>query len=286
MSDQCTSNDCAGCPSADGCSEKKDRTDFSEQLNVLSRVGKVIGVVSGKGGVGKSLVTGLLAVETQRSGKNAAVLDADITGPSAAHMFGVSEKAMGSEAGIFPARTDSGIQLISINMMLEDEKEPVVWRGPVLASAVKQFWTDVIWNDVDVMYVDLPPGTGDVPLTVYQSLPLDGIIVVTTPQELVSMVVAKALRMAQMMGIPILGFVENMSGIVCPHCGELISVFGEPNTTALKLESQVSVADSIPISPELARLCDEGKVEETPEGLVQNCLRAVEMTPERSRSGE
>lgn len=280
MSEQCTSNDCSGCPSAAGCSDKKD---FAEQLHPQSKVRKVVGVVSGKGGVGKSLITGLMAVETQRSGRRAAILDADITGPSAAHMFGVTQKAMGTGDGILPARTNSGVQLISINMMLEDETEPVIWRGPVLASAVKQFWADVIWDDVDIMYVDLPPGTGDVPLTVFQSLPLDGIIVVTTPQELVSMIVAKALRMAQTMNVPILGFVQNMSFVTCPHCGERINVFGPPDTLALDIESGVSVIDTLPIDSELARLCDEGKVEEVAEGRVDNCLRAVYQAPERIR---
>lgn len=281
MSEQCSSSDCSGCSSAAECS---DRKDFTEQPHPRSRVKKVVGVVSGKGGVGKSLVTGLMAVETQRSGRRTAVLDADITGPSTAHMFGVTQKAFGSEEGIFPAKTDSGIQLISVNMMLENEKEPVIWRGPVLAGAVKQFWTDVIWDDVDIMYVDLPPGTGDIPLTVYQSIPLDGIIIVTTPQELVSLIVAKALRMAQTMNVPILGFVQNMSFITCPHCGERIDVFGRPDTLGLDIESGVSVIDTLPVAPELARLCDEGKIEEVPEGLLENCLRAVLQAPERSFS--
>lgn len=281
MSEQCTTGDCSGCPSAAGCS---DRKDFTEQPHPRSRIKKVVGVVSGKGGVGKSFVTGLMAVETQRSGRRTAVLDADITGPSAAHMFGVIEKALGSEEGIYPARTQSGIQLISVNMMLENENEPVIWRGPVLAGAVKQFWTDVIWDDVDVMYVDLPPGTGDIPLTVYQSIPLDGIVIVTTPQELVSMIVAKALRMAQMMNVPILGFVQNMSFVTCPHCGKRIDVFGPPNTLGLDVESGVSVIDTLPIAPELARLCDEGKVEEVPAGLIENCLRAVYQAPPRNFS--
>lgn len=284
MSDQCTTSDCAGCPSAAGCSDaNKQQVPATEPTHARARVKKVVGVVSGKGGVGKSLITGLLAVETQRSGRRTAVLDADITGPSIAHMFGVTSKAMGIEDGILPAQTDSGVQVISINMMLENENEPVVWRGPVLAGAVKQFWTDVIWEDVDVMYVDLPPGTGDIPLTVYQSIPLDGIIVVTTPQELVSMIVAKALRMAQMMKVPILGFVQNMSYVVCPHCGERIDVFGPSDTLGLDVESGVSVIDQLPVAPELARLCDEGKVEEVPEGLVPNCLRAVYQAPEVRR---
>lgn len=281
MSNTCNSNDCAGCPSAGTCGETgEERTSMHESPNELSRVKKVVGVVSGKGGVGKSLVTGLLASGLQKQGLRTGVLDADITGPSAARIFGIKEKAIASDAGIFPGVTDSRIQLISINMLLENETEPVVWRGPIIAGAVKQFWTDVIWHDVDVLVVDLPPGTGDVPLTVFQSIPLDGIIVVATPQELVSMIVAKATRMAQMMDVPILGFVENMAYAVCPHCGERIDVFGKPDTLALGVDSGVTAVDNVPILPELARLCDEGRIEEAQEGLVPNCLRAIQDLPE------
>lgn len=281
MSETCSAKDCSGCASESNCSQKREVRSFQEKPNELSRVGRVIGVVSGKGGVGKSLTTGLLAVGTQRAGRRTAVLDADITGPSVPQMFGVKEKAVSSDAGIFPAVTDSGIQLISVNMMLEDEKQPVIWRGPVLAGAVKQFWTDVIWHDVDVMYVDLPPGTGDVPLTVFQSLPIDGIVLVTTPQELVSTIVAKALHMAQMMDVPILSIVENMAYAVCPHCGEKIPVFGHSNELQLELDAGISVGDTLPILPELAALCDAGKIEEAPAGLLQDTLRAAMMAPRK-----
>lgn len=280
MSTEC-SQDCGSCGSKSECGEFQQRTSFQEAPNELSSVKRVIGIVSGKGGVGKSLVTGLLAVEAQRAGKQAAVLDADITGPSIAQMFGVKEKASGSELGIFPGITRSGVQTISVNMMLEDETQPVIWRGPVLAGAVKQFWTDVIWNDVDVMFVDMPPGTGDVPLTVFQSLPIDGIVLVTTPQELVNVIVSKALRMAQMMDVPILSVVENMSYVVCPRCGEKIPVFGKDETLELRLDTEASSADSLPVMPELAILCDEGRIEDAPQGLLDNTLRAVLNAPKK-----
>ncbi|MBD5560956.1 MAG: Mrp/NBP35 family ATP-binding protein [Clostridia bacterium] len=282
MSENCTANDCSSCASQAGCSERGSKSAIQpEAPNVLSQVRRVIGVVSGKGGVGKSLTTGLLAVGTQRAGHRAAILDADITGPSVPQMFGIKDKAVANEAGIFPAVTDSGIQVISVNMMLEDEKQPVIWRGPVLAGAVKQFWTDVIWHDVDVMYVDLPPGTGDVPLTVFQSLPIDGIVLVTTPQELVSTIVAKALHMAQMMDVPILSIVENMAYAVCPHCGEKIPVFGKSNELQLELDAGISVGDTVPILPELTALCDEGRIEEAPTGLLQETLRAAMIAPRK-----
>lgn len=281
MSSNCNPADCAGCDQKSSCNEFEQKTSFQEKPNELSRVGRVIGVVSGKGGVGKSLVTGLLAVGTQRTGKQAAILDGDITGPSIPQMFGIKEKATANEAGIFPAITESGIQTISVNMMLEDEKQPVIWRGPVLAGAVKQFWTDVVWHDVDVMYVDLPPGTGDVPLTVFQSLPIDGIILVTTPQELVSTIVAKALHMAKMMDVPILSIVENMAYVVCPNCGEKIPVFGKSNELQLELDAGISVGDTMPILPELTALCDAGKIEEAPEGLLSESLRAALHAPKK-----
>lgn len=281
MSENCNPNDCQDCASKGGCSSFQQNTSLQEKPNELSQVRRVIGVVSGKGGVGKSLTTGLLAAAVQKSGKRAAILDADITGPSIPQMFGIKEKAAANEAGIFPAVTESGIQLISVNMMLEDEKQPVIWRGPVLAGAVKQFWTDVIWHDVDVMFVDLPPGTGDVPLTTFQSLPIDGIVLVTTPQELVSTIVAKALHMAQMMDVPILSIVENMAYVVCPHCGEKIPVFGQSNELALELDAGVSVGDTLPVLPELTALCDSGKIEEAPEGLLTNTLRAVLQAPKK-----
>ncbi len=257
MSDKCT-HDCSSC--TEKCSE---RTDFREKLNEYSKVKKVIGVVSGKGGVGKSLVTGLLSVLCQRKGYNTAILDADITGPSVPKMFGVNKKAVCfNDKLIVPALSKSGIQLMSINLLLENETDPVVWRGPVIAGAVKQFWTDVVWNEVDFMFVDMPPGTGDVPLTVFQSLPVDGIIIVTSPQELVSMIVGKAVKMAEMMNIPVLGIVENMSYYVCPDCGKKISVFGESSLEKTAEKFNISTIARLPINPDFAKLCDEGKIEE------------------------
>lgn len=256
MSENCT-HDCSSC--SEKCSE---RTDFREKLNEYSKVKKVIGVVSGKGGVGKSLVTGMLAVLSQRKGFNTAVLDADITGPSIPKMFGVNKKAVCfNDKLIVPPLSKSGIQLMSINLLLENETDPVVWRGPVIAGAVKQFWTDVVWNDVDYMFVDMPPGTGDVPLTVFQSLPLDGIIIVTSPQELVSMIVGKAVKMASMMNIPVLGIVENMSYYTCPDCGKKISVFGESNVEKTAKSFEIDAVSRIPINPEFAKLCDAGNIE-------------------------
>ncbi len=257
MSENCT-HDCSTC--SEKCSE---RTDFREKLNEYSKVKKVIGVVSGKGGVGKSLVTGMLAVLSQRKGFNTAVLDADITGPSIPKMFGVNKKAVCfNDKLIVPPLTKTGIQLMSINLLLENETDPVVWRGPVIAGAVKQFWTDVVWNEVDYMFVDMPPGTGDVPLTVFQSLPIDGIIIVTSPQELVSMIVGKAVKMAEMMKVPVLSIVENMSYYSCPDCGKKINVFGESNVENVAKTFDIGTIAKLPINPDFARLCDTGKIEE------------------------
>ena len=222
---------------------------------------KVIGVVSGKGGVGKSLVTSMLAVEMSRRGYKTAILDADITGPSIPKVFGLHEKAEGSEDGIYPVKTKTGIEVMSINLLLDDEKAPVVWRGPVIAGTVKQFWTDVVWNEVDYMFVDMPPGTGDVPLTVFQSLPLDGIVIVTSPQELVSMIVSKAANMASLMNIRVLGLVENMSYVLCPDCGKHIDIFGEGKTDAVAAEFGFDLLARIPLDARLAALCDKGALE-------------------------
>ena len=230
-------------------------------MNKMSNVKKVIGVVSGKGGVGKSLVTSMLAVTMQRRGFKTAILDADITGPSIPKCFGIHEKAMGSDDGLFPVNTKTGIETMSINELLPDETSPVVWRGPVIAGVIKQFWSDVIWNEVDYMFVDLPPGTGDVPLTVFQSLPVDGIVVVASPQELVSMIVAKAVNMAEMMKVPMLGIVENMSYIVCPDCGKHINVFGDSHVDEVAAKHHLPVLAKCPIDPQLAALSDAGMIE-------------------------
>ncbi len=257
MSEECTHN-CSTCGKS--CSDRKEESLLAP-LNSMSNVKKVIGIVSGKGGVGKSLVTSLTASAVQKKDQRVAILDADITGPSIPKMFGLTGMAKGNEFGILPAATESGIEVMSVNLLLEDVNAPVIWRGPVIAGTVKQFWTDVVWDDVDYMFVDMPPGTGDVPLTVFQSLPVDGIIVVAFPQELVSMIVSKAVKMAQMMNIPILGLVENMSYIECPDCGKKISVFGESHIEKTAEEYGLEVLAKIPINPEIAEACDKGEIE-------------------------
>jgi len=253
------SSDCSSCSS--NCSDRKEKQDFTVQPHEMSNVKKVIGVVSGKGGVGKSLVTSLLAVTMNRRGYQSAVLDADITGPSIPKAFGIKEKAQGNEIGIFPAKSSSGIEIMSINLLLNNETDPVVWRGPIIAGTVKQFWSDVIWNDVDYMFVDMPPGTGDVPLTVFQSLPVDGIIIVTSPQELVSMIVGKAVKMAKMMEVPILGLVENMSYFTCPDCGKEYQIFGESKIAEVAKDFEIPIHAKLPINPKLAGACDKGMIE-------------------------
>ena len=253
---ECTHN-CESC--SQNCSERK--TSFLEAPHKLSNIKKVIGVVSGKGGVGKSSVTSMMAVLTNRDGFKTAILDADITGPSIPKAFGIKEKASGTEEGILPVKSKTGIDIMSINLLLEDDTDPVVWRGPVIAGTVKQFWTDVIWGDVDFMFVDMPPGTGDVPLTVFQSLPVDGIIVVASPQQLVSMIVEKAVKMAALMNIPVLGIVENMSYFECPDCGKKHSVFGESDMEVLAEKYNIPRVVKLPITPEVANVCDKGIVE-------------------------
>lgn len=259
MSDNCT-HDCStcgeSCPSRDG-----NPAGFLEAPHEFSTIRKVIGVISGKGGVGKSLVTSLLSVLLNRRGYKTAILDADVTGPSIPKMFGLREKAGANERGLLPVRSKTGIDIMSINLLLEKETSPVIWRGPVIAGAVRQFWTDVIWEDVDYMFIDMPPGTGDVPLTVFQSIPVDGIIVVTSPQELVSMIVGKAVEMARMMNIPILGLVENMSYVECPDCGKKISLFGESRVERVSEDYGLEVLARIPVTPLLARGSDEGLIE-------------------------
>ena len=250
---------CSSCGS--DCSERTAE-DLQAKLNANARVGKVIAVVSGKGGVGKSTVTSMLAVEAARRGKRVGILDADITGPSIPTAFGVSECQGATEDGIYPALTRTGIQVMSINLLLDNPADPVVWRGPVIAGAVTQFWTDVIWEDVDYLFVDMPPGTGDVPLTVFQSLPVDGIVIVTSPQDLVSMIVEKAVRMASMMHIPVLGFVENYSYLRCPDCGKRIDVFGKSHLDSLAQQFGVPVLARLPIDPLVAGAYDSGRMEE------------------------
>ena len=255
---ECT-HDCSSC--SHSCSDRTQPQSFLEKPHELSHIKKVIGVVSGKGGVGKSMVTSLLAVAMQRKGYQTAVLDADITGPSIPKAFGLKQKAMGDNNGIYPVKTNTGIEVMSVNLLLPDETDPVVWRGPVIANTVKQFWTDVIWNDVDYMFVDMPPGTGDVPLTVFQSLPVDGIIVVTSPQELVSMIVGKAVKMAEMMDISVLGIVENMSYFECPDCKGRHTVFGESHIDEVAAKYGIKNIAKMPINPKLSAGCDKGLIE-------------------------
>lgn len=254
-------HDCSSC-GANCPSRAQSKESFLVPQNELSNVKNVIGVVSGKGGVGKSLVTSLLAALMQRRGYKTAILDADVTGPSIPKTFGITEKAEGSDMGIVPAFSKTGVEIMSVNLLLEDETEPVVWRGPVIAGTVKQFWQDVIWNDVDFMFVDMPPGTGDVPLTVFQSLPVAGIVVVTSPQELVGMIVEKAVKMAGMMDIPVLGVVENMASFKCPDCGKVHHIFGESHVEEIAKKYGIPTTASIPIDPHIAEKCDEGRIEE------------------------
>ena len=261
MSEQCTHNcETCGVDCASRSSAQKQQ-DFKVNAHPLSNIKKVIAVVSGKGGVGKSLVTSLLAVNMNRAGKHSAILDADITGPSIPKLFGIHEKALGNEDGILPCKSKTGIDIMSINLLLENDTDPVVWRGPVIAGTVKQFYTDVIWRDVDFMFLDMPPGTGDVPLTVFQSLPIAGIVVVTSPQDLVSMIVEKAVNMARMMNIPVLGIVENMSYYECPHCGERSEIFGRSHIDETAHRFNIPAAARLPINPKLAAASDAGLIE-------------------------
>ena len=267
---ECT-HDCSTCKS------KCSKADLLAPMNAASKIKHVIGVVSGKGGVGKSLVTSLMAVSMQRRGYKCAILDADITGPSIPKAFGLKAGSVeGSELGMLPPRTKTGIEVMSINLLVDDETKPVVWRGPVIAGTVKQFWSEVVWNDVDFMFVDMPPGTGDVPLTVFQSLPLDGIIIVTSPQELVGMIVEKAVNMASLMDVNVLGLVENYSYIVCPDCGKVIRPYGESKTKALSEKYGTKVLAELPIDPELASVCDKGVVELFEGDYLERCCDALE----------
>ncbi len=276
MSEECT-HDCSSCGA--NCPSKSSKESLYEAPNPLSNVKHVIGVVSGKGGVGKSLVTSMLAVSFAREGYKVGILDADITGPSIPKIFGVRADVEGDEHGLIPPRTTTGIDVMSVNLLLDDEKKPVVWRGPVIAGTVKQFWTDVIWRDIDFLFVDCPPGTGDVPLTVFQSIPLSGIVIVSSPQELVSMIVAKAVNMAKMMDIPTLGVVENMSYFKCPDCGTDYKIFGESHIEEVTDEMGLELLARIPMDPKLAALCDRGMLELMEnnylDGVTEKILRGI-----------
>lgn len=264
------SHDCGSC--GENCAQR----DMHKAPHELSKIKKVIGVVSGKGGVGKSLTTAMLAVLAERNGFQAAILDADITGPSIPKMFGITEKATGTELGILPAMSKKGIEIMSMNLLLEEDTDPVIWRGPVIAGAVLQFWTDVIWNDVDYMFVDMPPGTGDVPLSIYQSIPLDGIVIVTTPQDLVSMIVLKAAHMAEKMNIPILGVVENMSYVQCPDCGKKIEIFGESKAAAMAAQIGCKNVARVPFDGALTKCADNGLIELFEGEYLDELFRAIE----------
>lgn len=273
MSEQCDQN-CSHC--GEQCDKRTEKESLLAKPHELSHIKKVIGVVSGKGGVGKSLVTGLLAVSMNRQGYTCAVLDADITGPSIPKMFGIREKADGNELGVFPVMSSTGIGIMSINLLLENDSDPVIWRGPILSGTVRQFWTDVIWGDVDYMFIDMPPGTGDIALTVFQSIPVDGLIIVTSPQEMVSMIVSKAVTMAKRMGVPILGLIENMGYVQCPCCSEKIRLFGESHVEETAKRYGIDVLASLPVDPKLAQACDAGEIERFEgDGLsaVVECIR-------------
>ena len=259
MSENCDQN-CGSC--GENCSDRKEAFhDFRANPHELSRIRNVIGVVSGKGGVGKSLVTSMLAVAMKRLNFNVAVLDADVTGPSIPKAFGIREKATAGELGVYPIRSKTGIEIMSINLLLEDDTDPVVWRGPILGNTVKQFWTDVIWQDIDYMFIDMPPGTGDVPLTVFQSIAVDGIIIVTSPQELVSMIVSKAVKMAEMMNIPVFGLVENMSYFKCPDNDKEYKIFGDSHVDEIADKHGLDVLAKLPIDPKISAACDTGMIE-------------------------
>ena len=271
-------HDCSNCASK--CSEAKP-SSLLAPANAGSDVRKVIGVVSGKGGVGKSLVTGLLASATMRAGKRAAILDADITGPSIPRMFGVDEPILGNDYGMIPAQSETGVKMMSVNLLLQNNTDPVIWRGSLIAGTVKQFWSEVCWGDVDCLYVDMPPGTGDVPLTVFQSLPVDGIIIVASPQELVGMIVEKAVNMAKMMNIPVIGIVENMAYMTCPDCGRKLYPFGEGKTIDVAMKHSIPLLAQLPIDPAIAAACDAGHVEEVELDAIGGAVAAVLACPNR-----
>ena len=281
MSEGCT-HDCSTC--SENCSSKQGGAPTFEKTNDLSRIKKTIAVVSGKGGVGKTLVSSMLAVELNRRELKTAIIDADVTGPSIPKAFGLKGLCEAAPlGGIMPVKTTTGIETVSVNLLLEDTSSPVLWRGPVIAGMVKQFWTDVIWGDIDVMVIDCPPGTGDVPLTVFQSIPVDGIIIVTSPQDLVSLIVSKAVNMARLMNIPIIGIVENMSYVECPDCGKKIEIFGKSHTEETAKQFGIPVLARIPVNPELASQCDKGVIELFEGDWMGAVADAVEARPTRER---
>ena len=271
MSENCN-HDCGSCST--DC-ESREKKDFSVKQNEHSRIGHVIGIISGKGGVGKSLVTSFLANAMRKKGYRTGILDADITGPSIPRMFGQARPAAPSDLGIMPAKSSEGMKFISINSLLPNDTDPVIWRGPVIANVVTQFWKDVVWGDVEYLFVDMPPGTGDVPLTVFQSLPVDGVIVVASPQELVEMIVGKAVKMAQMMNVPVLGLVENMAYFECPDCRSRHYIFGKTDAAELSARFGIETYAQIPINPSIAALCDAGKVEQADSSAVEPIIEKI-----------
>ena len=274
----CSSASTCGRESCEGCPSKAKGSGIAkEPMNKASNVKKVIGVVSGKGGVGKSFVTSSLACAMNKAGYKVGIMDADITGPSIPKMFGVHGQVYGTEDGMVPMAAENGIKIMSVNLLLDNEEDPVIWRGPVIAGVVKQFWNETVWGDIDYLFVDMPPGTGDVPLTVFQSLPVDGIIVVTSPQELVSMIVGKAVRMAEMMDIPVLGLVENMSYLTCPDCGKEIDVFGKSTVADVAKEYGIDVLGRLPIDPKLATACDNGEIEDFEGHWLDDAVKKLEV---------
>ena len=277
MSENCTDN-CSTCSSS-SCSSRKAESMLKEP-HKKSSIKKVIAVVSGKGGVGKSLTTSLLASYAQKQGKSVGIMDADITGPSIPHMFGVTERATGSEEGIDTVLAPSGMQLTSMNLLLDEATSPVIWRGPVIAGTVLQFWTDVIWKDVDLLFIDMPPGTGDVPLTVFQSIPIAGIVIVTTPQDLVKMVVEKAVNMANIMNIPVLGIVENMSYLTCPDCGKKMEIFGASKAKAIAAEYGIPAVARMPLDPRISTLADDGRIEDYETDSLKEVFAEIEKAKE------
>ena len=274
---ECT-HDCSTC--GESCSSREPQS-LLKAHHADAHVGKVYGIVSGKGGVGKSMVTSQLAVTMHRRGFKVGVMDADITGPSIPKAFGVHDKAVGTQTGLYPCASRTGVELMSINLLLEDETDPVIWRGPVIGGVVQQFWTDVVW-DVDYLFVDMPPGTGDVPLSVFQSIPLDGIVIVTSPQDLVSMVVEKAVKMAEKMDIPIVGLVENMSYVACPDCGKKIYLFGEGKSEEAALRHSLPLLAQMPIDPALASLADAGRIEDFEGSWLSPVADALEKAEKRA----
>ncbi|MGN0025135.1 MAG: P-loop NTPase [Candidatus Avelusimicrobium sp.] len=278
MSENC-SHDCSSCSAS--CASRKQGEMVKDKPHLLSRIRHVVGVVSGKGGVGKSLVTGLLAAEMTRRGFSCGVLDADITGPSVPKMFGIHERATGDQDGIYPVTSAGGVQVMSLNLLLENETDPVIWRGSLITGTVKQFWTDVIWKDVDYLFIDMPPGTGDVTLTVFQSLPVDGIVIVSTPQDLVKMIVGKAVKMAQMMTVPVLGLVENMSYLKCTDCGKELPVFGKSRAEELGKDFNISPVLRLPLNPSVAAAADDGRIEQVREEALAPLAEKLAALPDK-----